>query len=222
MPLILVTGLPSSGKSRIAQELCDYFKKRLAESGDSRHVKLVSDSDNLDWDGRDPIYHSISKEKELRGWLKAETVRYLNLNQIVILDAAAYIKGFRYELYCASKEAQTQYCVVELLPPNDTCWTWNIAREDFETKSEANSSQPYYSRQIFDALLMRYEKCDPNNRWDSPLFVSETSEIEPHLDDIYNSIMHKPALSSNKCTSLSSTTTSIHKLARSDARSPDT
>lgn len=40
MPLILITGLPSSGKSRTAAKIHEYFAKKLSEEGDkSRQIK---------------------------------------------------------------------------------------------------------------------------------------------------------------------------------------
>jgi len=194
MPLILVTGLPSSGKSETAKIIFQFLKERL-EQHDPRKVRIVSDSDVLDWDGRDTIYSSIAKEKELRGWLRAEAQRYVNLNQIVILDAAAYIKGFRYEIFCLCKEAQTQYCVVERLISSDVCWNWN----------------KLYSRETFDGLVMRYEECDQKNRWDSPLFKMRSESETLDLEAIYREAIEEDPLRSNKCTSLASSTVTVYK-----------
>lgn len=216
MPLILVTGFPSSGKTRIATEIFNYIKQRLEQEGDTHHVKIVSDSDNLDWDGRNIIYMSIPKEKELRGWLRAEAQRYINLNQIVILDAATYIKGFRYELYCMSKEAKTQYCIVERLINKDICWRWNEqmlterSRED-DDSNELDSPVPGYTKETFEALVMRYEKCDESNRWDSPLFRLESENDHLNLEELYNIVTKGEPLVPNKCTTLTSTTTTIYK-----------
>lgn len=214
MPLILVTGLPSSGKTTVSKEICNYFKKRFNEENNQRAVKIITDNDNLDWDGRNIIYMSIPKEKELRGWLRAEVQRYINPSMILILDAAAYIKGFRYELYCLSKEAKTQYCVVEQFINPEVCWMWN---EESLKEHERNSAfvtglpEPGYNRQTYDALVMRYEKCDENNRWDSPLFRLTSENDELNLEELYNIITREEPLIPNKCTSLSSTTTTIFK-----------
>lgn len=210
MPLILVTGLPSSGKTRLSNEISEYFKKRFEQEDTPRQVKIITDSDNLDWDGRNIIYMSIPKEKELRGWLRAEVQRHINLSNIVILDAAAYIKGFRYELYCLSKEAKTQYCVVERSIDPEVCWRWNEQSLE-EHEKDPDLPDPGYNRQTFDALVMRYEKCDENNRWDSPLFRLTSENDELNLEELYNIITTEEPLIPNKCTSLSSTTTTIYK-----------
>lgn len=213
MPLVLVTGLPSSGKSKLAETIFNFIKIKLEQDHDSRQVRIVSDSDNLDWDGRNNIYMSIPKEKELRGWLRAEAQRYINLNQVVILDAAAYIKGFRYELYCLSKEANTQYCVVEKLIDPETCWKWNEQHlADLpEGEKDSEAPEPGYTRKTFDALVMRYEKCDENNRWDSPLFRINSENDQLNLEELYRILTKEDPLVPNKCTSLTSSSTTIYK-----------
>lgn len=211
MPLILVTGLPSSGKSTTSQAILEYMKTRLKDENDSRHVRIVSDSDNLDWDGRNNIYMSIPKEKELRGWLRTEAQRYINLNQIVILDSASYIKGFRYELFCMAKEARTQYCVVEKLIDPEICWKWNSDRLIKNEDQDLESLELGYNRETFDALILRYEKCDENNRWDSPLFriTSETDELD--FNKVFEIVTGEDPLAPNKCTMLTTTTSTIFK-----------
>lgn len=215
MPLVIVTGLPCSGKTTSAKKIKEYFERRFKEDNLTRHVRIVTDSDNLDWDGRDQIYMSIPKEKELRGWLRAEVQRYINLNQIVILDAAAYIKGFRYELHCIAKEAKTQYCIVEKLIETDTCWKWNEERHNEWASNDdhdLNEPSPNYKRETFDALLLRYEKCDENNRWDSPLFrVTSDEEEIASLERIYHSIIKDDPLVPNKSTTQLMSTTTIYK-----------
>lgn len=216
MPLILLTGLPSSGKSTLAVKLSEELNSRLKANDQYRTVRIVSDTDQLEWDGRNDIYNSIAKEKELRGWIRSEAQRYINLNNIVILDVAAYIKGFRYELYCISKEAKTQYCVVERLLDPEICWKWNeeLLKEHSKNQNEIRDDdnvEPGYSKAIFDALCMRYEKCDDNNRWDSPLFRLESVDTQLDYDKIYDIVTIGVPLMSNKCTSLMQTTNSIFK-----------
>ncbi|MEQ2172197.1 kti12, chromatin associated, partial [Goodea atripinnis] len=36
----------------------------------------------------------------------------VNKDNIVILDSLNYIKGYRYELFCLTKHAQTPHCLV--------------------------------------------------------------------------------------------------------------
>ena len=41
------------------------------------------------------VFSDSKREKEVRGKLKAEVLRRLNKDDVVILDAANYIKGYR-------------------------------------------------------------------------------------------------------------------------------
>ena len=36
----------------------------------------------------------------------------LDAHTVVVLDSLNYIKGFRYQLYCAARTESTQHCVV--------------------------------------------------------------------------------------------------------------
>lgn len=67
--------------------------------------------------------------------------------------------GFRYELYCATKCNSSTQCTIETVINKDEAWTFNNNRTDGK-----------YKRDIFDALIMRYEEPDEKNRWDSPLY----------------------------------------------------
>lgn len=53
-------------------------------------------------------------EKETRGSLRAAVDHALNAKTVVVLDSLNYIKGFRYQLYCAARAESTQHCVVRL------------------------------------------------------------------------------------------------------------
>lgn len=214
MPLVIVTGLPSSGKSTAAKEIADGLSKLVLDQHSDRQVVIVSDSDQLDWEGRNDVYMSIAKEKQLRGWIRSEAQRQVNLNkQIVILDAACYIKGFRYELHCMTKEARTQYCIVEKLLDPEICWKWNQQMiAPFATKpQDPDEPEPGYNRETFDALVMRYEPCDDNNRWDSPLFRLSSPDDKVDLAELYNKIVNSDPLAPNKCTLVNTTSTTIYK-----------
>ncbi|XP_046688943.1 protein KTI12 homolog, partial [Homalodisca vitripennis] len=54
----------------------------------------------------------LKRKKKIRSILKSETLRLLGRDNVVILDAANYIKGYRYELYCASKNSKTTQVTV--------------------------------------------------------------------------------------------------------------
>jgi protein KTI12 len=58
------------------------------------------------------VYDHARTEKEARGVAYARAKRVLKRDSIVILDGMNYIKGWRYQLWCEAKAAQTSCCVV--------------------------------------------------------------------------------------------------------------
>lgn len=176
MPLIIITGFPSSGKSRRTSELKDYFEKEK-----NKTVLVVSENKLVDKD-KNKILNDSRLEKDLRGTLKADALRQLNNESVVILDAGNYIKGFRYELYCASKQIKTPHCLVHSLAPIEQAQTWNQSRSESEQ----------YTQDVFDGLVRRYEAPNSSNRWDSPMFTL-LPEDTPPFDAIYGALfLRKP------------------------------
>ncbi len=156
MPLVVITGYPSSGKTSV----CRRIKEHL-ESERGCPVDVVSEND-LAAD-RNAVYADSGKEKTLRGQLKSAVISKLSKDRVLILDGLNYIKGFRYELYCASKSAKTTQCTVHCdLSPSDA-WEWNC---------QAETEGRRYDRATFDALVARYEAPSAHSRWDAPLLLS--------------------------------------------------
>ncbi|XP_042241055.1 protein KTI12 homolog [Homarus americanus] len=171
MPLVIISGFPSSGKTRRTLEIKNYF-----ESEKSKKVTVVSENELLV--GKNEIFSDSKQEKEIRGTLKGDAIRLLNKDDIVILDAGNYIKGFRYELYCASKQIKTTQCLVQCVAPIEQAWTWNQMRPENER----------YTREVFDGLVMRYETPNSSNRWDSPMFTvlpEDAPPCDPMHDALY-------------------------------------
>ncbi|XP_003967084.1 protein KTI12 homolog [Takifugu rubripes] len=154
MPLIVICGYPCSGKTRRAEELKVYFEQNC-----NKKVYIVGDG-ALEVD-RNTVYTDSQKEKDVRSSLKAEVERKINRDDIVILDSLNYIKGYRYELFCLVKHAQTPHCLLYCLTTDEVSASWNLGRD----------AAQQYSQDIFDALVLRFEAPDSRNRWDSPLFT---------------------------------------------------
>ncbi|XP_070828423.1 protein KTI12 homolog [Chaetodon trifascialis] len=163
MPLIVMCGYPCSGKTRRAEELKVYFEQNC-----DRKVHIVGDG-ALDVE-KNIVYADSQKEKNVRASLKAEVERKVNKDHIVILDSLNYIKGYRYELFCLIKHAQTPHCVVYCLTSDEVSSTWNASRDAAEQ----------YNQDIFDALVLRFEAPDSRNRWDSPLFTVLKDDTVPY------------------------------------------
>ncbi|XP_066448363.1 protein KTI12 homolog [Eleutherodactylus coqui] len=195
MPLVVMCGLPCGGKSRRALEL----KEHLEQKG--RKVYIVGDH-VLEVD-RNSVYADSRKEKDLRGALRAEVERKLNKEDIVILDSLNYIKGYRYELFCLIKHAQTPHCLIHCLTSPDISSSWNQDRPQDEQ----------YTQAVFDALVQRFEAPDSRNRWDSPLFTVQKDDLLP-LEHISNAIFHRKAPPPNQSTQTQplSSTNFLHEL----------
>ncbi|KAK7891564.1 hypothetical protein WMY93_023527 [Mugilogobius chulae] len=129
------------------------------------------------------------KEKDARGALKAEVERKVNKDDIVILDSLNYIKGYRYELFCLIKHAQTPHCLVYCLTSPEVSSKWNSQR----------SATEQYSQEIFDALILRFEDPDSRNRWDSPLFTVQQDDQLP-FEAISDALLKRKAPPPNQST----------------------
>ncbi|XP_068948852.1 protein KTI12 homolog [Petaurus breviceps papuanus] len=114
MPLVVLCGLPDSGRSRRGDEL------RRALEAEGRPVTVVRDADVLGPGGPAALceaYSDPTREKALRAALKASVERDLSPRVVVLIDSLNYIKGFRYELYCLARAARTPLCLLYCLKP---------------------------------------------------------------------------------------------------------
>lgn len=114
MPLVVVSGYPSAGKTTRARQLQQYFEEKIArESPDSRSSKLKVHLINDQSLGVSrAVYHTAKAEKDARAEEYSAVKRLLSRDDIVIADGLNYIKGFRYQLNCEAKAVQTTSCVV--------------------------------------------------------------------------------------------------------------
>jgi len=157
MPLVVVTGLPSSGKSTAAAKLA----KWLEEEG-GKKVEVVSEEQMLGDLTKNQVFSDSKHEKAVRGRLKSEVIKLLSREGVVICDGLNYIKGFRYELYCASKAGKTTQCTLHCDLSVQDCEMWNKERENEVEK---------WDEEVLAALAMRYEAPVCGNRWDAPLHL---------------------------------------------------
>ncbi|XP_075988303.1 protein KTI12 homolog [Anticarsia gemmatalis] len=190
MPLILICGTPVSGKTSRANELRDFLLNKH-----SKKVEIVSEDEAITKLGYDKntCYLDSQKEKRIRGYLKSEVLRLIGKDNVVILDGSNYIKGYRYELYCASKASKSTQCTVYTIRNHDEAWQDNIKRQKNSTESDGQDSvqNVAYTEEVFNALTrLRFEEPNSNNRWDSPLFTVQPTD-ELNLDDVYKVLFEK-------------------------------
>ncbi|KAG5931867.1 hypothetical protein E4U53_001569 [Claviceps sorghi] len=124
MPLIIVSGLPTSGKSTRAKQLYDYLAGRIAESEPAKYkLHLISDDSlsisrtvyDLSPDTvRLHTRSANSSEKDARAALYGAVKRVLSDKDFVILDGLNYIKGWRYQLHCEAKALRTPNCILRV------------------------------------------------------------------------------------------------------------
>lgn len=168
MPLIVLSGLPSSGKSFRANELQEYFADSRGKT-----VKVISENDAVPRAGygKNEYFADSQKEKVVRADLKSDVIRHLNQDNLVIFDAGNYIKGYRYEVFCASKSARVSQCTI-------FCAINEKQMKEFNAKRTAEDVPGVFSNHLvpctedtLDGLKMRFEEPQGNNRWDAPLFT---------------------------------------------------
>ncbi|PWN36629.1 chromatin associated protein KTI12 [Meira miltonrushii] len=201
MALILVSGLPCSGRSTRSKQLIDDFSERITKSSDQqisslRIVHLTNAEANVDR----KAFHTQLKEKPARSAYLSLVMRSIAKDAIVFADGGAgtNIKGFRYQLWCAAREVGVRCASVLCAAKPDVCKRRNTDRMNAILEStESRQMEDAYENDTLDELLMRFEEPNAMTRWDSPLFVIDctpekdeddsTCELPP-FDQIWDAI----------------------------------
>lgn len=193
MPLLIITGYPCAGKTSIATRIQTLLLDRIASLQLNLAVRLINDESlNLPKDA----YRSAKSEKAARGAQLSAIKKLLSRDTIVIFDNLAYIKGFRYQLFCEAKAIRTNYCLLHVAAPPDICRSRNSLQ-----------SNPWPA-DLLDALIFRYEEPNSANRWDSPLFLVIHDEDHSSLpiNDIWDSLVSQRPQRPNQATLLKAPT----------------
>ncbi|KAG7009780.1 hypothetical protein G7Y79_00001g000520 [Physcia stellaris] len=184
MPLILISGYPSSGKTHRANQLVSQLNAKIRSSSDASTSRLIVCHINDQSLGisRD-VYREARTEKEARGAQYSAIKRALGRDTIVVADGLNYIKGFRYQLYCEAKALKTPSCVVHIGTPIDKCREINTMLVRDEERDGG------YEKDVFDNLIYRYEEPNGMTRWDSPLFTVPFDDEAPPYEDIWEAMI---------------------------------
>ncbi|KAJ3993995.1 chromatin associated protein KTI12 [Lentinula boryana] len=177
MSLITITGYPASGKSSRASQLQAFLQEKADAS---KEVILLSEKSHS-LDIKRSSYDNSAAEKLARGALLTAIIRLLSPNTILIIDAPNYIKGFRYQIYCAAREVKVRVATVYVLAPQEQCRERNKLREGDDR----------YSDETLENLFLRYEEPSSMVRWDSPLFTllwSDEFIPQTTLDAIWGAV----------------------------------
>ncbi|BGP34258.1 kti12, chromatin associated [Rhodotorula toruloides] len=164
MAMITVCGYPCSGKTTRAHQLASFLQHRLNDPATpARHrsaskVVLIND-ESLGI--AKAAYDDTRAEKPARAALFSAVQRNLARDTIVVVDAMNYIKGSRYQMYCAAREIGVRTCTLFVATPPDKCREWNTERADSSRYAEAT----------LDNLISRFEEPNSAARWDAPLIT---------------------------------------------------
>jgi len=154
-------------------------------------------------------------EKPARGTLFSAMQRQMGQDTILIMDSLNYIKGFRYQMYCAAREIKIRVCTVSPIAPTfrvfltlfsevGLCRSQARAMPRMERRSRGrghkvlgrNVRRKYHfppgvltiHRGRLDNLLRRYEEPSSMVRWDSPLFTVLWTDESPPNEDIWKAV----------------------------------
>jgi len=179
-----VTGFPCSGKTTRAEQLRNHIQNKIKDeeySGPLKTVVVIND-DALNI--LRSSYDDSKSEKISRATFFTALQREINRSTVIIADSLNYIKGYRYQMYCAAREQSIRVATVFVAATPEIC------RERFQKLTTSESSAPCYNESTFENLLMRYEEPSSMARWDSPLFTipwTDEAESLPY-DSIWKAI----------------------------------
>ncbi|KAJ7647410.1 chromatin associated protein KTI12 [Roridomyces roridus] len=172
MALITLSGYPCSGKSTRASELVAQLSPLLPPQ-----LKLVTVSDES-LNISPSVYDDSRSEKPARGALFTAIQRLMAEDTVLIVDAPNYIKGFRYQIYCAAREMKLRVCTVYVVATPDVCRQRNASRTDGRA----------YTPETLENLMLRFEEPSSMVRWDSPLFTIPWTDQNIPAGDIAQAV----------------------------------
>lgn len=203
MPLLVICGRPASGKTTLSQRISDFLTQHGQED---MNVCVVSDYSTKSTFSRN-VFNNFKEEKEARSAIRSAVQKLLKKNVVVICDSLNYVKGFRYELFCLAKNAQTTYAVL-------FC---NASREICKTLNQTLDESVRYPDEIFEQLLFRFEEPDSKNRWDSPLLEVKMGGKPPNFLSSRVSETNESAIDNEVCSSSNEHSFVINDVASEEA-----
>uniref|UniRef100_A0A182MTL8 Protein KTI12 homolog n=1 Tax=Anopheles culicifacies TaxID=139723 RepID=A0A182MTL8_9DIPT len=180
----------------ITSEKNAFSSRQIQEVNEMGPVHIVSEADCIARSGYGvkASFTDTTKEKQIRASLKSEAMKLLTKTSLVILDGTNYIKGYRYEIFCISKNARTTQCTVHCAM---TMEQRDTRRNEIIQNSTTSESD--LDADTFDALCQRYEEPQDSSRWDRPLFTVYGDE-ELNLTQISSALYDQAPLPPNLAT----------------------
>jgi protein KTI12 len=157
-----MVGIPCAGKTTRAQAIRSYLQEDMKMT-----VELINE-ESLGI-SKAEYYRDAQQEKILRASLKSNVEKLIDQKRVVIIDSQNYIKGYRYELYCLARNAQTNlvtvFCDTEPEIAAKLC-------------HEGGYENPF-PVELLEDYIGRLERPNPAARWDSPLIQIRFDEVTP-------------------------------------------
>jgi predicted kinase len=178
--LIIVSGLPGTGKS--------YFSKRLAE----RMPCLVLESDALRKTLFSPPSYSPRESAKLFRTIHQLLRELLEKRITVILDATNLSEKFREQLYTIADQLNIRPILVRVEAPPEVVYRRLESRAKDLANNSANNSANY-SENNSDADWAVYRRMRPSvDKIQRDHYVVDTSkDINPVLDKIVTEVTHR-------------------------------
>ncbi|KAG6012116.1 hypothetical protein E4U54_007715 [Claviceps lovelessii] len=201
MPLIIVSGLPTSGKSTRAKQLYDYLATRIAETEPAKYrLHLISDDSlsisravyDLSPDTvRLHTRSANSSEKDARAALYGAVKRVLSDKDFVILDGLNYIKGWRYQLHCEAKALRTPNCILRVACSVDQARQVNekrLQRANSRTEDRGSCMNEHMPQ---DDNGSSSSSNNNNNNKEVPSSQSAELEAEPYSSSNWDNLVFR-------------------------------
>ena len=169
MSVILLVGVPGSGKTVLANNL----KKKFDELG--KECVIVSEPSV-----EQGTFDSSDAERIGRSNFKTSFQREISAKRVVIADGMNFIKGYRYELFCLTREAGLGWCVAFCDVDDATAFARSEAR--------------YPDKERLRKLIGRMERPRETTKFDKPLFVVTDPNDEEIINKIIEQSMSKSSL----------------------------
>jgi protein KTI12 len=184
MAVIVLVGVPGSGKTTLANNLKPVFEAT------SRECVIVSEPSV-----EDGAFDASHLETQARSDFKAAVHRQIHSDRVTIVDGMNFLKGFRYELYCFAREASVGFC----------CAFCDVSDEDAFERSKHR-----YPESKLKTLIGRMERPSEKNRWDQPLVIVR----DPNDRSIIESIVNNSLSRASKLIAKKATTKAIGSSAQ--------
>ncbi len=160
--LVILAGLPSSGKSTIAQAMQTYFPTCLQPPCPA--ITII-DPDRFRGENATHLQFHPEDEPQIKQKVMEETARELRAGHITIVDDLNYYQSMRHDLLQLVLETNVPYLVIFVNTPLEVCKTWNKIR---------GSKIP---DDVIDKVALKFDYFE-RYAWDRPDFTIDPSSVK--------------------------------------------